>query len=132
MDFDHEFIPTEKYDAKYSHKKERGYFSGIATIGEMLVAIENRDANTNVRFHQKETLANIFERLARRAFLLTDVAWTVVPSLRKPSVWYTDTAANFIYGIHAAKPYMNECLKLKIGMQLKSTLKSINLIYQRY
>ena len=70
LDFDHEFIPTEKYDAKYSHKKERGYFSGIATIGEMLVAIENRNANTNVRFHQKETSANIFERLARRGVFI--------------------------------------------------------------
>ena len=73
LDFDHEFIPTEKYDTKYSYKKERGYFLGIATIGEMLVGIENRNGNTNVRFHQKDTLGNIFERQTRRGFLLTDV-----------------------------------------------------------
>lgn len=46
---DHEFIPTEKYDTKYSYKKERGYFPGIATIGEMLVAVENCDGNTNIK-----------------------------------------------------------------------------------
>lgn len=64
LDFDHEFIPTEKYDTKFSYKKERGYFPGVATIGDKIVGIENRDGNTNVRFHQKDTLRNIFHRLA--------------------------------------------------------------------
>lgn len=66
LDFDHEFIPTEKYDTKFSYKKERGYFPGVATIGDKIVGIENRDGNTNVRFHQADTLRNIFQRLARR------------------------------------------------------------------
>lgn len=42
LDFDHQFIPTEKYDTKYSYKKERGYFPGIATIGPLIVGLENR------------------------------------------------------------------------------------------
>lgn len=33
LDFDHWFIPTEKYDAKYSYKIERSHFPDIATIG---------------------------------------------------------------------------------------------------
>lgn len=66
LDFDHLFIPTEKYDAVYSYKKERGYFPGVATIGGMIVGLENRDANTNVRFHQADTLKSIFRRLAER------------------------------------------------------------------
>lgn len=66
LDFDHQFIPTEKYDTKYSYKKERGYFPGIATIGSLIVGLENRDGNANVRFHQADTLKRIFKRLANR------------------------------------------------------------------
>ena len=32
LDFDHQFIPTEKYDTKYSYKNARGYFPGKATV----------------------------------------------------------------------------------------------------
>jgi hypothetical protein len=63
IDFDHQFIPTEKYDTVYSYKKERGYFPGVATIGDKIVAIENRGANANVRFHQADTLKRNFLRL---------------------------------------------------------------------
>lgn len=70
LDFDHLFIPTQKYDAVYSYKKERGYFPGVATIGGMIVGLENRDANTNVRFHQADTLKSIFRRLADRGIYI--------------------------------------------------------------
>ena len=59
VDFDHQFIPTEKHDAYYSYKKAFGYFPGVMTI----VGIENRDGNTNVRFYQGETLERMFNRL---------------------------------------------------------------------
>ena len=70
LDFDHQFIPTEKYDTKYSYKKERGYFPGIATIGPLIVGLENRDGNANVRFHQSDTLKRIFQRLAHRGVFI--------------------------------------------------------------
>ena len=63
VDFDHEFTPTEKFDAKFSYKKKRGYFPGIASVGKMIIGIENRDANTNVKFNQADTLDRIFTRL---------------------------------------------------------------------
>ena len=63
FDFDHQFIETEKYDAKSTYKKFLGYGPGIAVIDDMIVGIENRDGNTNVRFNQKETLERIFKRL---------------------------------------------------------------------
>lgn len=66
LDFDHQFIPTEKYDTAYSYKKERGYFPGVATIGDKIVGVENRDGNTNVRFCQNETLKRVFKRLANK------------------------------------------------------------------
>lgn len=39
--FDHQFIPPEKYDAQYSYKKSKGYFPGIATVGGLIVGVEN-------------------------------------------------------------------------------------------
>ena len=63
LDFDHQFIETEKYDAKPTYKKFFGYSPGVAVIGDMIVGIENRDGNTNVRFNQKDTLERIFKRL---------------------------------------------------------------------
>ena len=63
LDFDHQFIETEKYDAKMTYKKFRGYSPGIAVIGDLIVGIENRDGNTNVRFHQADTLERIFSNL---------------------------------------------------------------------
>ena len=63
FDFDHQFIETEKYDAKSTYKKFLGYGPGVAVIDDMIVGIENRDGNTNVRFNQKETLERIFKRL---------------------------------------------------------------------
>ena len=64
LDFDHQFIRTEKYDAKMTYKKFTGYSPGVAVIGDLIVGIENRDGNANVRFHQQDTLERIFSNLA--------------------------------------------------------------------
>ena len=66
VDFDHQFIETEKYDAKPTYKKFLGYRPGVAVVGDLIVGIENSDGNTNVRFHQKDTLSRFFERLERK------------------------------------------------------------------
>ena len=63
VDFDHQFIEAEKFDAKPTYKKFLGYSPGVAVINDMIVGIENRDGNTNVRFNQRETLERIFKRL---------------------------------------------------------------------
>ena len=34
----------------------------MAVIGDLIVGIENSDGNTNIRFHQKDTLKRFFER----------------------------------------------------------------------
>ena len=39
-----------------------GYRPGVAVIGDLIVGIENSDGNTNIRFHQKDTLKRFFER----------------------------------------------------------------------
>ncbi len=63
LDFDHQFIETEKYDAKMTYKKFTGYSPGVAVIDDLIVGIENRDGNANVRFHQRDTLKRIFSNL---------------------------------------------------------------------
>ena len=63
LDFDHQFIETEKYDAKMTYKRFTGYSPGVAVIGDLIVGIENRDGNANVRFHQQDTLERIFSNL---------------------------------------------------------------------
>lgn len=61
IDFDHQYIETEKFDAKPTYKKFTGYGPGAAVIDDNIVGIENRDGNTNVRFCQKATLERIFD-----------------------------------------------------------------------
>ena len=34
LDFDHQFVPAHKFDAKYSYKQDLGYFPGWAPLGE--------------------------------------------------------------------------------------------------
>jgi len=65
LDFDHQFIPAEKKDSKYSYKKKYGYFPGGASVGNLIVGIENRDGNANVKFHQKDTLERIITRMEK-------------------------------------------------------------------
>lgn len=61
--FDHQFIETEKYDAKPTYKKFTGYSSAVVIIGEHIVGIEKRDGNVNVRFCQQYILERIFIKL---------------------------------------------------------------------
>ena len=51
LDFDHQFIETEKYDAKMTYKKFTGYSPGVAVIGDLIVVIENRDGNATPARH---------------------------------------------------------------------------------
>ncbi|QUB71681.1 IS1380 family transposase [Prevotella multiformis] len=63
VDFDNEFIPAEKNDAPYSYKKKRGYFPGVMTSGPLIIGIENRQGNSNVKFEQVEELTHMFDNI---------------------------------------------------------------------
>ena len=39
----------------------------MVTVGGLIVGVENRDGNANVRFRQAETLQRIFNRLEERS-----------------------------------------------------------------
>ena len=70
VDFDHQFIPTEKHDATYSYKKAFGYFPGVASVGGVIVHVENRDGNTPVKFCQAETLKRLFASLRKHGLFI--------------------------------------------------------------
>src|SRR5665811_936056 len=63
FDYDNQIIPTKKYDTKRTYKQVNGYFPGIATIGDKIVYIENRDGNANVKFEQAATLTRAYNLL---------------------------------------------------------------------
>jgi len=63
FDYDNQFIPTGKYDSKWSYKKAQGYFPGIASIDNFPVYIENRNGNSNVKYKQEQTLENAYKVL---------------------------------------------------------------------
>lgn len=65
-DFDHQFIPCEKYDSKKGYKMKFGYFPGISTIGKHIVHFENRNGNSNVKFKQAETLQSAYDLLKNK------------------------------------------------------------------
>ena len=63
FDYDNQIIATEKYDAKLTYKHVKGYCPGVATIGNKIVYIENRDGNANVKFEQASTLERAYKLL---------------------------------------------------------------------
>ena len=63
LDFDHQFIATNKYDARYSYKKEKGYFPSVATINNIPVYIEARNGNCSVKAGQVQTHKRILSSL---------------------------------------------------------------------
>ncbi len=65
-DFDHQFIPANKYDAQYSYKNKKGYFPGVATISNIPVYIEGRNGNCNVKTAQLATHKRALKALANR------------------------------------------------------------------
>jgi transposase len=63
FDYDNQIIQHEKYDARRTYKKTAGYFPGIATAGDKIVYVENRDGNANVKTSQSETLQRAYKLL---------------------------------------------------------------------
>ncbi len=63
FDYDNQVIANNKYDAKRTYKKNKGYVPSIATIEDKIVYVENRDGNANVKLEQAGTLTRAYELL---------------------------------------------------------------------
>jgi hypothetical protein len=70
FDYDNQITANKKYDAKRTYKHNKGYFPGVATIGDNIVYVENRDGNANVKFKQAETLQNAYGLLKSENILV--------------------------------------------------------------
>jgi hypothetical protein len=60
LDYDNQIIEHEKFDAKKTYKMNTGYFPGVATLGEKIVYVENRDGNAQVKTEQAKTLERCY------------------------------------------------------------------------
>ena len=86
FDFDHQFIETEKCDAKPTYKKFLGYSPGVAVINDMIVGIEDRGGNTNVRFNQRETLKIVIPQTATYEIMNKTYAYKVVDGVAHAAI----------------------------------------------
>lgn len=66
VDFDHVFTPCKKAGAKYSYKKDSGYFPGVYSINGLIAGVERGDGNTPVTFRQGDTHLRFLARLRER------------------------------------------------------------------
>ena len=60
LDYDNTLLFTEKADARFTYKKEKGYFPGVGMVGKHIVYIENRNGNNGAHVLKDK----IFTRMA--------------------------------------------------------------------
>jgi len=65
LDYDNQIIAHDKFDAMTTYKKTTGYFPGVATFGNKVIYIENRDGNANVKLDQKYTIERLCKLLKK-------------------------------------------------------------------
>ena len=97
LDFDHQFIPAHKFDAKYSYKQDFGYFPGWASIERIIVEGENRDGNTNVRFHQEDTLRRVMDRVTSELGVVIERFRADCGSFSKEIIQTVESRCNTFY-----------------------------------
>ena len=125
VDFDHQFIEAEKYDAKLTYKHFLGYSPGVVTIGGNIVYLENRDGNANVRFMQAETL--------RRFFDLMENFRLKVRSFRADCGSYSENIVKVV-AAHAEKFYIRaeRCDALYEKVRRQSGWTEVEIGYEKY
>lgn len=91
---------------KKTYKKNKGYFPGIATIGNKIVGIENRDGN--VKFKQKDTLERFYTQLESEGISINRSRMDGGSYQRKLLMSLTSIANCFTYGQTRALIYLNK------------------------
>ena len=70
LDYDNTIIYTNKSDSKRTYKKDFGYCPGVATMGNTVVFIENRNGNSDAKTLQFETLTRMFSILKNQNIII--------------------------------------------------------------
>lgn len=71
LDYDNTIISNKKSDSRKTYKRFYGYNPAIATIGNNVVYVENRNGNSDSKSLQDETLFRAFEILERQQIEVT-------------------------------------------------------------
>lgn len=111
FDFDHEFLEAEKYDAKRTYKKFLGYSPGAGVIGNLVVGIENRDGNANVRKGSRTPLSACSPGSKAAVSASKEPEWTAAPVQGKSSRPCQDTASIIISVAAAASQFTTKSLR---------------------
>lgn len=108
FDYDNQINANNKWDAKNTYKKTKGYFPGIATIGNKVIAIENRDGNANVKFKQEETLERIYTLLSSEGITINRSRMDAGSYSKRLLMWLINIVSCFIYEPIRAPIYLNK------------------------
>lgn len=111
FDFDHEFLEAEKYDAKRTYKKFLGYSPGVGDIGNLVVSIENRDGNANVRKGSRTPLSAWSPDSKVAVSASKEPEWTAAPVQGNSSRPCQDTASTIISVATAASQFTTKSLR---------------------
>ena len=90
-------LSAHKFDAKYSYKQDFGYFPGWASIGGIIVGGENREGNTNVKFHQEDTLRRIMDRVTSELGVVIERFHADCGSFSKEIIQTVESRSNTFY-----------------------------------
>jgi hypothetical protein len=110
-DYDNQIIATEKYNTKRTYKHCKGYCPGVATIGNKIVYIENRDGNANVKFEQASTLSRAYDLLKENGIKIN--------RSRMDAGSYSKDIINIVISLNATKQ------ETKTANQLSEYLKAV-------
>lgn len=90
LDYDNTLLFTEKADASYTYKKEKGYFPGVGMIGKHVVYVENRSGNSAAHVSQEKTFTRMAELLNEEGITIKTVrvdsasfGYEIIKAMRK-------------------------------------------------
>ena len=95
LDFDHVFIPTEKYDATYSYKHKKGYFPAVASINNIPVYVEGRNGNCSVKTNQPSTHKRIMNLLQAHDIVPASVRMDAGSYIKEVTDFYHEQGVKF-------------------------------------
>lgn len=128
VDFDHQFLETEKYDAKPTYKKFLGYRPGVYVIGDMIVYVENSDGNTNVRFYQAETHKRFFALLEANSIRVNRFRADCGSCSKEIVSEIEKHCTHFYIRANRCSSLYDDLFSLRDGRRRKSTASSLNSI----
>ena len=109
MDFDHQFIETEKYDARNTYKRFKGYGPGMAAMGALSSAsgiVTATPTYDSIRRTRSSASSAVWKQ---RGSALTVPVWIVAHAHARLSGWWRGIASVSISAPTDVPPSMMTC-----------------------